>query len=610
MSESRISRLFALFLVLLLPLRAAADEFPLPPIPDTEESVPSVPTPGPGLPAGTPYPVFAPGQVLTAAQLNAALAAPSIIGGTINGAPIGDLNPQTGRFSTLRSIGAFQQDAGTTLIAGNGTFQVGDNTARKRTFFNSWMSPNSGVMEPVFKVQGNAFGAVTSPAILNTLRSFTVNSDAVTGAHLVGHYFQHTISAGSTHGRNAMQVLLHHEGTSTMNAGQYYVALAAWAQSLAPAGGTSGTKMGNLFGSNISALLRTGAGLYWNQVVGLEINSGTQTGTAVLDKVGLQIVQWATDAVPATRTEAGLLFAAQTADQVTGWKNAIQIGANHGSWPIHPSGTLIGLGEQNKTLPARYPMVVANGLDLATAPLKITGAAIATPGFRVGGSGQVTLGSNTIGWSSAGLALGAAGKVGALSTIAAGGSGYRATDIVLDANGGVWEVATVSSGAITGLTLVKAPTLTSGSAPSNPLALSGGMGNGATINVTWTNATTVAVNGTLNVGGGAFTVNPSNGSLSIGGGYFTVDGTTGETLMFGGVTASGTVKGGAIDTSAGGSYRVNGTQVLGPRITGWDAPTGTATRTSFNTATVTLQQLAERVKALVDDTMTHGSIGN
>lgn len=50
-------------------------------------------------------------------------------------------------------------------------------------------------------------------------------------------------------------------------------------------------------------------------------------------------------------------------------------------------------------------------------------------------------------------------------------------------------------------------------------------------------------------------------------------------------------------------------QVVGLRKTGWGAPTGTATRTTFNTATVTLAQLAERVKALIDDLTTHGLIG-
>jgi len=51
----------------------------------------------------------------------------------------------------------------------------------------------------------------------------------------------------------------------------------------------------------------------------------------------------------------------------------------------------------------------------------------------------------------------------------------------------------------------------------------------------------------------------------------------------------------------------NATPVVRPA--GWGAPTGTATRTTFATSTVTLPQLAERVKALLDDLTTVGLIG-
>ena len=59
-------------------------------------------------------------------------------------------------------------------------------------------------------------------------------------------------------------------------------------------------------------------------------------------------------------------------------------------------------------------------------------------------------------------------------------------------------------------------------------------------------------------------------------------------------------------------YQVNSLQVIGTRKTGWSTATGTATRTTFDTTTVTTQQLAERVKALIDDlhaTAGHGLIG-
>ncbi|MDX0297972.1 hypothetical protein GOC49_04480 [Sinorhizobium meliloti] len=52
----------------------------------------------------------------------------------------------------------------------------------------------------------------------------------------------------------------------------------------------------------------------------------------------------------------------------------------------------------------------------------------------------------------------------------------------------------------------------------------------------------------------------------------------------------------------------NGTTAIA-KPTGWGAPTGTATRTTFATGTVTTAQLAERVKALIDDLTSYGLIG-
>jgi hypothetical protein len=59
-------------------------------------------------------------------------------------------------------------------------------------------------------------------------------------------------------------------------------------------------------------------------------------------------------------------------------------------------------------------------------------------------------------------------------------------------------------------------------------------------------------------------------------------------------------------------YAVNSVRVITARKTGWSTPAGTATRTSFDTATVTLENLAQRVKALIDDLHSsagHGLIG-
>lgn len=61
--------------------------------------------------------------------------------------------------------------------------------------------------------------------------------------------------------------------------------------------------------------------------------------------------------------------------------------------------------------------------------------------------------------------------------------------------------------------------------------------------------------------------------------------------------------------AAGKVLKVSGTQVVASRRTGWAAATGTATRTTFATGSVTLPQLAEHVKALIDDLVGHGLIG-
>ena len=60
-----------------------------------------------------------------------------------------------------------------------------------------------------------------------------------------------------------------------------------------------------------------------------------------------------------------------------------------------------------------------------------------------------------------------------------------------------------------------------------------------------------------------------------------------------------------------GDHYVNGNKVLSSRRTGWTAATGTATRSTFDTTTATTQDIAERVKALIDDlgtTSGHGAI--
>ncbi len=63
-----------------------------------------------------------------------------------------------------------------------------------------------------------------------------------------------------------------------------------------------------------------------------------------------------------------------------------------------------------------------------------------------------------------------------------------------------------------------------------------------------------------------------------------------------------------------GTILLAGKRVLGPRVDGWEIPIGPASRTTFDTTTVTTATLAEKVKALIADLSTmkaasHGMIG-
>jgi hypothetical protein len=61
--------------------------------------------------------------------------------------------------------------------------------------------------------------------------------------------------------------------------------------------------------------------------------------------------------------------------------------------------------------------------------------------------------------------------------------------------------------------------------------------------------------------------------------------------------------------TGGGYYDSSANKLLGTRRTGWSAWTGTATRSSKATSTATTADVAQALKALIDDLSTHGIIG-
>lgn len=95
------------------------------------------------------------------------------------------------------------------------------------------------------------------------------------------------------------------------------------------------------------------------------------------------------------------------------------------------------------------------------------------------------------------------------------------------------------------------------------------------------------------------------GSLVLSGDLTADDITADELVLTGSLTMN------AGQTALhGGQLVIGGNSILIGRRTGWGAPSGVASRAAFDTATVTHEQLAQRMKALIDDFRAHGAIGD
>lgn len=140
---------------------------------------------------------FINGQVLTATQLNSALAAPSITGGSINGAPIGNITPNTGAFTTLSASGAatlhgvtmpstsqFYQNMGATVNRVSDRLFVGPAVLNNAT--NVASQPDWLTTYQLAKGRTYGYVQTSQMSVLNGLASQDSLTTLVVGAQTTG----------------------------------------------------------------------------------------------------------------------------------------------------------------------------------------------------------------------------------------------------------------------------------------------------------------------------------------------------------------------------------------------------------------------------------------
>lgn len=345
------------------------------------------------------------------------------------------LGKGTGRFNTTKEyIGVTSDRAGAN--EGSTVVWKARPTYVANAGYPTWRSGTAAA---------GTWGVDTESGAFNTIAIDRDSVDATSsgGPGLLSALFvTHAMNAGATGGRVAVSGFLNigEAITAGTGAGSFLLASAFFSQASASAGGTAGAgnAKGNLFGTNVSARLLNGAGLYYNSVIGGEINYGTPTGTAAVYKVGLQIVQWGDDAVAGLAgTDTALSIISQTSGTVIGLDTGITFGHSLGWWAIKPTGTLIGTTVSNT--PAGPAYAAANGVDFSG--VTFSTSAFKSTGFTVDGSGNTTANSFIVGSSGPTWTKG----TGAPGTTTPRGSIYSRTDggvgttLYVSQGGGTWN---------------------------------------------------------------------------------------------------------------------------------------------------------------------------
>jgi hypothetical protein len=396
----------------------------------------------------------------------------------------------------------------------------------------------------------------------------------------------------TTGGSGARYALLaSHQLSGTIAAGgnAYWAATFLQTTSANVVGATTGS--GNGRGQFGSLGLYTYLGVpgvgdvFCNEAAGIEWDFKATAGSTADYVCGIKLVNFSPTGWHAYGSEAFMIMATNNPATMGTFSRGIQFGdpqAGDGKgFPISPTGTMISALAGSAGIGIDFSAVT-----FGTAFLKGPGFQVDTSGVHIGGGAQNVLTITPGGSTAGGITFAESGNGGYLF-----GSGSQA-------------VLQLIPGATTGDAVLMIPTGTGGI----------NMGGGTTLQVgsiigyaAAQFAGQVMTTGVNQVIAGSGTGNEirlspaaagSNAMISAGWGTDAA-----PICLF--QTTGGAGPGGFQFNSRVG---FNGTAPVA-KPTGYSAPTGTATRATFLTSSVTLPVLAEHVKALIDDLTSYGLIG-
>jgi hypothetical protein len=175
---------------------------------------------------------------------------------------------------------------------------------------------------------------------------------------------------------------------NTITSGDY-TGIGSYAAATASDNGTSGTKLGSLFGIASNATLASGA-TNWLALHGAEIDISTQTGASVSYVTGLEVVLVGANALAGGLENIGFSVAAQTGAAAT-MTCGYCIGDQQGFNPLASTATIMNWVPNGGS--GAGPSIAA-GINLSQ--FTFSGNAFASPGFSVDGSGNETTLTNLV----------------------------------------------------------------------------------------------------------------------------------------------------------------------------------------------------------------------